>query len=976
MRYSVHSIISPVCIIMSAPSIAGADSPLLSVKRLVGEIVEDCERRDSSTVTHFNQDAISLCDELLVVLNNGVRSRWAHNGATAWPFISALLDDVAIKLVNDMRGVDEESDKCKAWLRQSLNECSFIGFLNTVLTNQSEAETHYESDGYMRNVEFLQDLIRFLQPLLDLRFTIYPTQALAQENAPAAKIKYHKDNTPRKKHRDFSGPTFALPSAGMEDNVSIRSSSSRHSRSRKSSRSHRSSRAKLEPSYTGTRSEKGDGAETSMRNSTILDSRRDKEQKGDSTQQSDIAARTRDYTAKRIKSNPSLTDSTVLTAIADTNDNDSIVDLHLRSLAYKRPTKNKRNSPDADIGSTDADNNTYADINNIYANINLEKGVGAGVDVTYGAGAMVDRLLTRATNRRAKEDVRMSPGLEPQICDSGTERKQPDTREDDKELSDCPGNVYMGAVLSDAKGTQKSRIEGGQQEPALPAIPSDSDSDVTPLQSPSTDNVFTIPIFPSRVNTSNVNSINEINDALATFPRLSGTPDSDGLHGVEGMGLGMAMGGSQMYAHPYPRAHLSIQALYSLVTQEEKCTVHLQNVLVSPMLIAAISRLASEPQPLEAHSQQLRTDEQSSAALTSVRTASSQASDPILPGTAHDISRRRTVDAVGYPLRRVSLVPSVGSAHSSGVRYQPRGTKGDRRRTSLSGIVGFDIIPLSSVQDGQVVPAGITAELTARYMTEFGCERGLAVQDYVCAGTGCSRGLGPGTTNQPWVCNLTGLYYCKPCMSTDKHIIPARVLMNWDCRLYTVSAHAVPTLNFIRELPIIDLAQVNPFLTFHVPELKRAAELRQRLCAVIDFVLTCRVENASKILRKVGPLQLHLVDPKQLYSLNDLVLANHLQLDTLLHQLSQWCEKHVLACDLCSQKGSYCEFCRSEDIIYPFHLAETTACSKCHSLAHTHCFDADACPKCRRLEKVGLAKAKREARARARAEAATVELRA
>eukprot|EP00999_Lentomonas_sp_LEN2_P001164 NODE_2174_length_634_cov_43.504931_g2124_i0.p1 GENE.NODE_2174_length_634_cov_43.504931_g2124_i0~~NODE_2174_length_634_cov_43.504931_g2124_i0.p1 ORF type:complete len:109 (-),score=8.59 NODE_2174_length_634_cov_43.504931_g2124_i0:80-406(-) len=96
----------------------------------------------------------------------------------------------------------------------------------------------------------------------------------------------------------------------------------------------------------------------------------------------------------------------------------------------------------------------------------------------------------------------------------------------------------------------------------------------------------------------------------------------------------------------------------------------------------------------------------------------------------------------------------------------------------------------------------------------------------------------------------------------------------------------------------------------------------------------------------------YLLDAKDVFSLQDLVDISNNQLVPFLERVTQTYRQHVTSsCVVCRMKGSYCEFCRSEEIIYPFDLSKTLACADCNTLAHKKCYDAAKCPKCARMKK-------------------------
>ena len=53
---------------------------------------------------------------------------------------------------------------------------------------------------------------------------------------------------------------------------------------------------------------------------------------------------------------------------------------------------------------------------------------------------------------------------------------------------------------------------------------------------------------------------------------------------------------------------------------------------------------------------------------------------------------------------------------------------------------------------------------------------------------------------------------------------------------------------------------------------------------------------------------------------------------------------------ICKARGFICEFCHSDEIMYPFQLRAVVQCASCKSFFHRKCYVASKCPKCLRLE--------------------------
>lgn len=72
-------------------------------------------------------------------------------------------------------------------------------------------------------------------------------------------------------------------------------------------------------------------------------------------------------------------------------------------------------------------------------------------------------------------------------------------------------------------------------------------------------------------------------------------------------------------------------------------------------------------------------------------------------------------------------------------------------------------------------------------------------------------------------------------------IIPARVLDDWDFKLYPVSVVAYRLLEDIWFSPLFHISTIDPLLFKRVPVLSRARSLRAALRLAKDHVMACRL---------------------------------------------------------------------------------------------------------------------------------------
>jgi hypothetical protein len=131
--------------------------------------------------------------------------------------------------------------------------------------------------------------------------------------------------------------------------------------------------------------------------------------------------------------------------------------------------------------------------------------------------------------------------------------------------------------------------------------------------------------------------------------------------------------------------------------------------------------------------------------------------------------------------------------------------------------------------------------------------------------------------------------------------------------------------------------------------------LRKELFILKEYILNCsRLSNdldaKTKFLKKIWPRD-HLMDEKlaDMYSIQDILEMETRHILVLLRQVRDAYKEHVVrSCEVCRYKGSYCDFCKSNKIIYPFDLDFVTKCPNCGALAHKTCFNIDKCPTCLR----------------------------
>ncbi|XP_011496537.1 PREDICTED: uncharacterized protein LOC105361096 [Ceratosolen solmsi marchali] len=225
-------------------------------------------------------------------------------------------------------------------------------------------------------------------------------------------------------------------------------------------------------------------------------------------------------------------------------------------------------------------------------------------------------------------------------------------------------------------------------------------------------------------------------------------------------------------------------------------------------------------------------------------------------------------------------------------------------------------------------------------------EKGLDLQNYNCLECGQLIGL---TFSKANVCCFSGDYFCCNCMAVEEHLIPSRVIHNWDLKQYPV---CIKVAKYLTECStLLDLKLINPKIYSAVDCMAQLQTLRVQLNLLRAYLFTCREPIIESFQKKVTPRD-YLYEHVHQYSVSDLAdipngtLAQHLQ------KVVEFARNHVLNCWLCSQKGFICEVCSNPKVIYPFDTQFTYRCGSCNAVFHSNCLNAKKpCPKCERKRK-------------------------
>lgn len=258
---------------------------------------------------------------------------------------------------------------------------------------------------------------------------------------------------------------------------------------------------------------------------------------------------------------------------------------------------------------------------------------------------------------------------------------------------------------------------------------------------------------------------------------------------------------------------------------------------------------------------------------------------------------------------------------------------------SLDDLADFEVVPTERAPD-------VHTNQLLSLMGFIQQEKGLDQQGYACRGCNCPIGMIYGASS---VCAYNGYSYCPDCFSSESHVIPARVIHNWDFRKHPVSKEAKTLLKKYEAEPLLDLRVLNPSLYDAVPELAATQVLRSQLGFLRPYLLTCS-EAASSALRKLVWPREHLYEHVHVYATFDLLQVPSGALQRTLEKAIKFARGHVLECNLCAAKGFICEICRDPAIIYAFDTDVTYHCSACYAVYHRACIEdgGRVCPKCER----------------------------
>jgi len=145
-------------------------------------------------------------------------------------------------------------------------------------------------------------------------------------------------------------------------------------------------------------------------------------------------------------------------------------------------------------------------------------------------------------------------------------------------------------------------------------------------------------------------------------------------------------------------------------------------------------------------------------------------------------------------------------------------------------------------------------------------------------------------------CEYTGKFHCRTCHTNQASTIPARVLFNWDFRLYRVSDRAKEFIDMMWKEPVFDVSVINVALFDKVRSMLEMRLLRTQLSYVRDFLYTCRLSGS--LVQQTFDKNSHIVNFVDMYSLEDFVEIQNGSLLTFVKSATSSLIAHVFSCEV------------------------------------------------------------------------------
>jgi len=209
----------------------------------------------------------------------------------------------------------------------------------------------------------------------------------------------------------------------------------------------------------------------------------------------------------------------------------------------------------------------------------------------------------------------------------------------------------------------------------------------------------------------------------------------------------------------------------------------------------------------------------------------------------------------------------------------------------------------------------------------------------------------------PRLCDYSGAYFCAACHWNNSALIPARIIHNWDFKLYKVSRASLQEINLFYERPVLKVEHLNSKLFIFVQNLSTVKKLRYNLALQIKYLFQCKTALDARLFENQLATRKHLALSPDMYSISDLVAANSGSLIDAISKISLAFETHIRGCNMCRGRGYICEICDHDEPVFPFDDG-AILCEKCNSMHHRSCWvrKSQKCSKCIRIQKRELEK--------------------
>ncbi|XP_065889788.1 pleckstrin homology domain-containing family M member 1-like [Dysidea avara] len=223
-------------------------------------------------------------------------------------------------------------------------------------------------------------------------------------------------------------------------------------------------------------------------------------------------------------------------------------------------------------------------------------------------------------------------------------------------------------------------------------------------------------------------------------------------------------------------------------------------------------------------------------------------------------------------------------------------------------------------------------------------EKSLTEQQFRCQS--CNKAISYGTTNmEPQLCDYTGSYHCSECHHNQTHMIPARIVHNWDFTEHKVCCNCFERLQVLSVRPLLQLHQASPDLYNYVQDLEQMEQLRKDFIIMKNFFVDCLMAKEQKLLQKLDQWP-HFKESVKLFSIADLYNIATGDLMVQLKEIHEiYCNHITMTCHICRSRGITCILCRAPEMLYPFG-EHVSVCPQCSLTFHRSCYEASQCPQC------------------------------